>query len=285
MSVKDITLLLSSVGFSSPPAWLRPHHTLSTGEQFRADLARLIATAIATQHQHNGAGRPIVFDEFTSVVDRTVAKIGSAALARTVRKHNLQFVAVTCHDDVIEWLQPDWVYTPADDCFAWRSLRRRPNITLEFLRCKASAWQLFAPHHYLSHDIAPMSYCWLVTHQGRPCAFSAWITFFGTGPKARREHRTVVLPDYQGVGVGMKVSSTIASMWKALGFKAMSTTTHPAFRAARLKSDDWQMTRAPGVMDSSGDPRMKHATTRMTAGFAYVGEAMQLSFARKLFGE
>src|SRR5262245_20927913 len=41
MSVKDVTALLSSVGFSSPPAWLRPYPVLSTGQKFRCDLARL----------------------------------------------------------------------------------------------------------------------------------------------------------------------------------------------------------------------------------------------------
>src|SRR5262249_18621721 len=43
MSVKDIAALLSSVGFASPPAWLRPFRVLSTGQQFRARLARLLA--------------------------------------------------------------------------------------------------------------------------------------------------------------------------------------------------------------------------------------------------
>ena len=83
-------------------------------------------------------------DEFTSVVDRTVARIGSAALARTVRGRGLRFVAVSCHDDIIDWLQPDWVYRPAlavggektdaGDAFTWRLLRRRPRIVVEVSR-------------------------------------------------------------------------------------------------------------------------------------------------------
>ena len=40
LSMKQITLLLSSVGFSSPPSWLRPFRVLSNGEQFRATIAR-----------------------------------------------------------------------------------------------------------------------------------------------------------------------------------------------------------------------------------------------------
>ncbi len=69
LSVKDVTGLLSAVGFSSPPAWLRPHAVLSTGQQFRVSLARLLAEALAET-----APQPIVLDEFTSVVDRTVAQ-------------------------------------------------------------------------------------------------------------------------------------------------------------------------------------------------------------------
>ncbi len=43
MGIKDITSLLSSVGFSSPPSWLRPFHVLSNGEQFRVNIARGLA--------------------------------------------------------------------------------------------------------------------------------------------------------------------------------------------------------------------------------------------------
>jgi hypothetical protein len=35
LSIKEIALLLSSVGFSSPPAWRLPFHVLSTGQQYR----------------------------------------------------------------------------------------------------------------------------------------------------------------------------------------------------------------------------------------------------------
>ena len=120
MAIKDVVALLSSVGFSSPPSWLRPFHVLSTGEQFRVGLARLLA------HAPDLA----VMDEYTSVVDRTVAQVGSAALAKAVRQRGLRFVAVTCHEDVEAWLNPDWVYRPAERRFARRSLCRRPRITL-----------------------------------------------------------------------------------------------------------------------------------------------------------
>jgi Fe-S cluster assembly ATPase SufC/GNAT superfamily N-acetyltransferase len=275
LPVKEVAELLSSVGFSSPPAWLRPYDVLSTGQKFRVQLALALTRR----------DRLVVLDEYTSVVDRTVAQVGSAAVARTVRRRGQQFVAVTCHDDVIDWLQPDWVYQPAEGRFAWRCLQRRPAIDLFICRCKAEAWPLFRPHHYLSHDLNPSAVCFLAAWRDRPVAFSSWLPFVGRGIATRREHRTVTLPDYQGVGIGFALSSFCASLWKALGYRATSTTTHPAFIAARRRSELWRLTRAPSLADgrSRGFERtLRHAATRLTAGFEYVGPPLDYVTAARL---
>lgn len=287
LSVKEVTELLGAVGFSSPPAWLRPYHVLSTGQRFRCGLARLLACAT---HGPLTPGRsPLaVCDEFTSVVDRTVAQVGSAAVAKAVRSRKLQFVAVSCHDDVEEWLQPDWVLRPAEGAFTWRSLRRRPDIHLEVARCGSQAWKLFAPHHYLSGALGGGATCFLATWDGRPVAFSAWLPFVGAGPLARREHRTVVLPDFQGVGIGSALSGLIASLWKGMGYVARSTTTHPAFKKARLRSPDWRLARSPSLATGREKGRfrgLRHADSRLTTGWEYVGEAMPYRLARRLLAE
>jgi GNAT superfamily N-acetyltransferase len=275
MPVKEVIELLSSVGFSSPPAWLRPYHVLSTGQQFRAALARLLACPPAPG--------PVVVDEYTSVVDRTAAQVGSAALARTVRRRGRQLVAVTCHEDVEPWLGPDWVYRPAEDLFQWRCLRRRPAVALDVVRCAASAWPLFAHHHYLSGELHRSAVCFLACWQGRPVAFSAWLHHPGTGPPTRREHRTVTLPDYQGLGLGNRLSAFVAALWKALGYRAVSTTTHPAMIASRLRSPLWRMHRAPSMASGPSRPRRwRHATTRLTAGFTYVGPPLLRQLAAAL---
>ena len=64
--IKEITGLLTAVGFSSPPSWVKPYQVLSNGEQFRCDLARALAPVRLDR------GGLVVFDEFTSVVDRNV---------------------------------------------------------------------------------------------------------------------------------------------------------------------------------------------------------------------
>jgi GNAT superfamily N-acetyltransferase len=176
------------------------------------------------------------------------------------------------------------VYRPAESAFTWRRLQRRPAISLAVVRCQASAWRLFAAHHYLSAALNHSAVCFLASWNEQPVAFSAWLPFVGAGPTARREHRTVTLPDYQGAGIGNALSALIASMWKALGYRAISTTTHPAMMRARQKSPHWRMRRPPSL--AVGRERrlkkLQHATTRLTAGFEYVGPALSRRLARLL---
>jgi hypothetical protein len=92
---------LAAVGLGDVPSWLRPFNALSNGQQFRAGLARLVTEA----------PDEVVVDEFTSVVDRQIAKIGALAFAKNWRRNKgKKVVLLSCHYDIIEWLQPDWVY-------------------------------------------------------------------------------------------------------------------------------------------------------------------------------
>lgn len=235
MSIKEITMLLSSVGFSSPPSWVRPFNVLSNGEQFRVHIAR----TLAEQKELS------VVDEFTSVVDRTVAKIGSAAIAKTVRRRKQQFIAISCHYDIAEWLEPDWVYQPhTGEFFTGRYLR--PSIELEIKRVHRSAWRLFRKHHYLDTNLHTAAQCFCAFWNDEPVAFSAYLHF--PHPRAKnikREHRTVCLPDFQGVGIGNALSDFIGGYLKAQGFRFQSQTSNPAIIHSRNKSKNWAMIQAP----------------------------------------
>jgi hypothetical protein len=266
MSIRDITGLLSSVGFSSPPSWLRPFHALSNGEQFRVTTARVLAESPELS----------VVDEFTSVVDRTVAQIGSAAIASTVRRTGRRFVAVACHFDVIDWLQPDWVYDPSTDRFTWRCLQRRPAISLEITRADRSAWRLFRHHHYLSGDLNPAARCFVARISGQPAAFTAVLSHPNRDGGFWREHRSVCLPDFQGVGIGSALSEFVAAPFVATGKRFLSITSHPGVIQHRRRSPKWIMYRAPsfGNKNTGREQTLNRtaALCRRTAGFRFVGE-------------
>ncbi|MDH3324139.1 MAG: ATP-binding cassette domain-containing protein [Candidatus Peregrinibacteria bacterium] len=100
MKNEDIYKILNRVGLGTPISWLKTYNVLSNGEKMRVDLAR----ALSSNEEIT------VFDEFTSVVDRNTAQIGSFATQKAVRKENKKFIAVACHRDIVDWLEPDWVY-------------------------------------------------------------------------------------------------------------------------------------------------------------------------------
>lgn len=269
MSIKDIADVLSSVGFSSPPSWLKPYTALSTGERFRVTLARALAEN----------DEMVVLDEFTSVIDRTVAQIGSAAVSKAVRRTNKKFIAATCHFDILEWLQPDWVYKPHLLEFEWRRLRRFPEVVLEVRRVHRSAWQLFKEHHYLSRDIANSAQCFCAFVDGEPAAFAAVMSFPHHTSPGWRGHRTVTLPDFQGVGIGNTLSEYVAGLYRATGKPYRSTTAHPSMIAHRARSKKWRMIQAPrrnAKVGPRGDKKMLRtiSTKRRVASFEYVGPAL-----------
>jgi len=268
MSIKEITGLLSSVGFASPPQWLRPFGVLSTGQQMRVVIARLLA-------EH-----PVlaIMDEFTSVVDRTVAQIGSFAIAKAVRRRSSQqFVAVTCHEDVEAWLQPDWIYRPDSGVFAWGSLQCRPSIEVEVVRVQTSAWQLFKPFHYLSGDLNPSAVCFMALYQDRPVAFVAVLPMPGKAGLSRIS-RSVCLPEYQGVGIGLGMMKWVGAYYRGMGRRLTLVTVLSSINVAFQRSENWRLTRAPSLNAKQGRTstvgNMKNATQRLTSSWEYVGPVL-----------
>ncbi len=102
-TMTEIEKMFYAVGFGSVPSWLKPYNVLSNGEKMRVDLARALLERDF-----------VVFDEFTSVVDRNVAKTASIAISKAIRRTNKKFIAISCHKDIIEYLQPDWKFCTDD---------------------------------------------------------------------------------------------------------------------------------------------------------------------------
>jgi GNAT superfamily N-acetyltransferase len=289
-SIRVITGLLTAVGFSSPPSWIKPYSVLSGGEQFRCDLARGLAGCVPTDPPSEAAAdcavgtEILAFDEFTSVVDRTVAKVGSAAVAKAIRsgKITCRFVAVTCHYDVTEWLAPDWVLDMSSCSFQRRCLRRPP-IQLDIFRCRSRVWRLFAKHHYLSGSLNPMARCYVALWEGIPAAFCATLPVIG-----RRRHwrisRIVTLPDYQGIGIGMRVAETVGDLHRAEGHRFNVTASHPALIAHCRSSPLWRAihvnkngSRGTGKSAAQSSakfaPGYRGSAGRAVVSFEYLGAA------------
>ena len=117
----DITKMFYAVGFGSVPSWLKPYSVLSNGEKMRVDLARALLEKDF-----------VCFDEFTSVVDRQVAQTACIAINKAIKKTGKKFVAVSCHYDILDWLQPDWGFdTNKMQCFFGNAHDRKNNMKSE----------------------------------------------------------------------------------------------------------------------------------------------------------
>ncbi len=281
--IRVITQALVSVGLSSPPAWLRPFHVLSNGEQFRAQMARLLLAHLPVA----------VVDEFTSVVDRQVAQVCSAALAKAIRRQpGMRLVAVSCHYDILPWLEPDWVldmstgrlerlgpaYGPptVDTCQGHDASTRqtrgrlcRPKLRFEVRQCGASLWAMFSRHHYLSHSLPAGCRCWALLFDGRPVAFAAVAGCIGFAGYLRFS-RIVVLPDYQGIGVGSRFRDAVAKIEARRCRRLSLVTSHPGMIRSLEVSPLW---RRVAVAYSTGAAGLKNSGhLRRTVSFVYTAK-------------
>ena len=269
LKMDEIAAVCSAVGFNTIPSWMKPHGVLSNGERFRVDLARRLLEI----------PDPVVVDEFTSVVDRQVAKIGAHAVQKFVRRNNRQFVAATCHFDVIEWLQPDWILEPATMSFTWRSLQRRPDIDCTVCRVPYSAWRLFAPFHYLTADLHRGARCFVLFVGDQPAAFAGML--FRPHPKVRDIFgcsRLVTLPDFQGLGLAFALIDQVGAAYKALGRRVHTYPAHPALIRGFDKSPCWAMHQRPAsnrrssrASATAGLPKAWVLGSRPNAVFEYAG--------------
>lgn len=278
----DVCGALSAVGLGSVPSWLRPYKVLSTGERFRADLARILLSP----------RRRVVVDEFTSVVDRQIAQIGAAAFAKAWRRRTdgAQVVLLSCHRDIVDWVAPNWILDTEDYSYQRGRLHCRPQISIDVFQTNWRTWPVFEAHHYLKlpHMIGATNY--VACHQGAPVAHLAVST--STGLKSARMCRLVVLPEWQGAGVGLRFMNWVAGEWLAgrnrYGIKVTTIfhTSHPGLAAALRRQRSW-MYLGGRVLGESGlsswrtlaksrgrcEGHRYGGHMRAVQGFRYVGEA------------
>lgn len=233
-----VTGALAAVGLGTVPTWLRPYPVLSNGEKFRCDLARLICEAPAR----------VVVDEFTSVVDRQIARIGALAFGKAWRRTAGQAVLLSCHYDIIEWLEPDWVYDTATGKFTGRGLPGRPKLELDIWETDWRYWPAFEPHHYLKVPKMIAATCYVATVEDELVAHLAVST--RPGMKEARACRMVVMPEWQGAGIGMRFLNAVCDRWLSgqnrygIPMRSLFHTSHPGLAAALRRDMKWRQVSA-----------------------------------------
>lgn len=281
----DVTNALAGVGLGDVPAWLRPYPVLSNGEKFRADLARVLCEK----------PQRVVLDEFTSVVDRQIAKFGALAFSKSWRRTGGQCVLLSCHYDIIDWVEPDWIFDTATGKYSGRSLWRRPKFELEIRQTDGSFWRHFEPHYYLKLPKMIAASYFVGTVDGE------LVCHLGVSPRfeipAFRASRLVVMPEWQGAGIGMRFLNEICQLQldgrNRYGRRLPTYfhTSHPALCAALRRDPKWRQASANlyGGNKTASQKSMKKSALRQgkqimksgygghfrgVSGFKYVGEKL-----------
>lgn len=207
--------ILSGIGLAQVPCWVRPVKTLSNGQKSRAEAALLMCKNELT-----------VIDEWTSVVDRTVAKVMSHCLQKHARRYDKRIVVSSCHYDVIDWLNPDWIIdcnagTYTDRRLLCQSFQRTEQLQFDIRIVGKETWQYFSKYHYLSHRSPPgFSVCYGLFHDENQIGFVAFSNYipYSQTKKLKNEkmmlhgNRLVIHPDYCGLGFSIKFYTEAAKL-------------------------------------------------------------------------
>jgi GNAT superfamily N-acetyltransferase len=179
-------------------------------------------------------------------------------------------VLLSCHYDILDWVEPDWVFDTATGKYSGRGLWRRPPIRLELWETDWRYWPAFAPHYYLTLPKMIAATCYVGRVDGEMVAHVAVAT--RTGLKEARASRLVVMPEWQGAGIGIRFLNAVCDQWRR-GLnrygKPMPTlfhTSHPGLSAALRRDPLWCQVSAKLHGESKARSARSLAKARVRSG-------------------
>ena len=137
---------------------------------------------------------------------------------------------------------------------------------------------MFKDHHYLDGNINKAARCYVGVWNDQVVAFGASITMpSGTLKNAWRGHRTVILPDFQGMGIGVRFSNTIGQIHLDQEHRYFSKTSHPRMIYYRENCDLWKPTSKHkkmryDVTEKNTYKNHIYDNKRLCGSFEYIGE-------------
>jgi len=138
----------------------------------------------------------------------------------------------------------------------------RAKIELQVRRALPREWKYFREHHYKDHTLQGTCVAFVGTVNGTAACFCAVVpegdNFVRRSSESKeggqsayplpwrqqqrrliREHRTVVLPDFQGMGLAPLLCDAVAVLYLSLGHDFTSQTVHPFYGSYRDRSPFW----------------------------------------------
>lgn len=170
--------------------------------------------------------------------------------------------------------------------FRRRSVDKHPPLDLRVERIERWIWGMFRSYHYMSAGLHRGVKCFGALSEGDCVGFCAVLHFPHPKNSHYRIHRLVVLPDWQGLGIGLLLLDTVGALYSALGRELRMPAMHPSLIRSLDRSPRWSMTKRPGVFTTRNRPAKGRGVGfmggRPTAVFCYVGSSETLELARRM---
>lgn len=125
----------------------------------------------------------------------------------------------------------------------------------------------------MSTEINNSSQCYIAYIENNPVAFFAVIHFpHPHEDKFKKGHRLVVLPDYQGLGIGHIFSTEIAEMYRQQGYRFIITSSTKSLFKQRQNDKRWIITRHGRLTGQTADLKSRtNSQNKLTFSYEYVG--------------
>lgn len=235
-SYDDCSKALNSIGLNSVPCWIKPAYTLSNGQKARAEAALQMAQEKEI----------IVLDEWTSVVDRNVAKVMSHCIQKYARKNQKKIILLSCHYDVVDWINPDWIIDCNKQEYIDRrsmvgTFKRTDQLRLDIRRATKRSWSYFSKYHYLSDKLPGGKIFVFGLYDGvNQIGFQCFAAYIVGDQLTYFVNRTVIHPDYAGFGLGILLLNETSKKMVESGFRVKAKFSSIPIFKSMMRSELWK---------------------------------------------
>ena len=183
-----------------------------------------------------------------------------------------KFIAVSCHFDIINWLDPDWIFSTDSMEMLPRGSLQREKLRFK-IREEKGYWNIFRRYHYLNYNLSRSSRQFVLFNGNCPIGFCAIINFpSSVHMPCWKVHRLVILPDYQGISLGSNFLNIIGKYYNDKNEYFGITTSLNGFAKSLIKNKNYVLINAGRFKPHSRETlHAVDSSSRNTYSFRYVG--------------
>ena len=157
---------------------------------------------------------------------------------------------MSCHYDVVEWLNPDWIidcnkqeYT--DRRLLWQDFKREEQLNFQIKQITKESWSYFRKYHYLSEKLhgGDNHFYGLFKNENQIgfLCFSNYVPHRKGTKKIYHFNRLVIHPDFSGFGLGISFINKTSEIMKKKDFRIMGKFSSVPVYKSLFKDPNWKL--------------------------------------------